>query len=406
MTKIDPIQAVIDIGSSRLRVVIGEQTENQPLEIIGCGISNLAPLKHGLISDIGSTAEALHEAIREAERQSGVQVCNVDAAIGGAQVSGVNSDAATAIRHRLIRREDIDQILVRARDLARDDQHVFLHALEQQYIVDEHSHIIDPQGMTADHLEVRLHVLRAERNGAENLRRVIESVGVGVNSLVFSGLASGYGATTPEERELGVCVLDIGAGTTDFIVWEDDTPRFSGSLNIGGELVSSDLATVLSTPRQFAEMLKCQHGTMIHEMVKSEYVDLPSTGFRPSRQISSRELVDVIVTRYNEIFEMLEKALFRAGMRKMSEAGLVLTGGAAQMPGLANYASEAFSMPVRVARPPLLTGLSDHLQHDPGMMTSLGLLKLINQPLPDHVWVNEDKAGIIKRFKSIFSRYL
>ena len=404
--KIDPIQAVIDTGSARLRVTVATCEADRPLEILGCGVSNDVSCKHGLIADIAAAAEVINEAMIEAERQSGVQIRNVDASLGGPYVSGMNTDHVTALRKQPIDRADITRVLLEARQIAEDDKHELLHALEQAFIVDRHGEIDDPEGMTADSLEVRLHVLRAERNVAENLRRAIETTGVGVNALVFSGLACAYAATNDEERELGVCTLDIGAGTTDFMVFQNNRPLYGGGLKIGGELVSSDIATVFSTPRQFAEILKCQQGATNIGLMKSSSIALPSTGLRPSRQISSAKLVDIISTRYNEIFQMLERALYRSGMRRMSDGGFVLSGGAAQIPGLASYLADAFSIPVRVAKPPHVTGLPENLQYDPGMMTTLGMLKLLYEPLPDHVWVNAGKTGIIKSFKSFLNRYL
>ena len=404
--KIDPIQAVIDAGSARLRVTVALCEKDRPLEILGCGVSCKAPCKSGVITDIAAAAESIDEAKDEAERQSGVHIRNVDASLGGPYVSGINTDDATTIRARRIGRADIERTVSRARHIAEDDRHELLHALEQELIVDRHGGIDDPEGMTADSLEVRLHVLRAERNVAENMRRAIEATGVGVNALVFSGLASAYAAVSDEERELGVCTLDIGAGTSDFMVFQGNRARYSGGLKIGGELVSSDIATVFSTPRQFAEILKCEQGATTMNMMKSSSVALPSTGLRASRQISSAKLVDIISTRYNEIFQLLEQALYRSGMRRMSDGGFVLTGGAARIPGLASYVTDAFSIPVRIAKPPQIPGLPEHLQYDPGMMTTLGILKLLYEPLPDHIWVTSAKTGIIGSFKSLLHRYL
>lgn len=404
--KIDPIQAVIDVGSAQLRVTVATCEKDRPLEILGCGVSTEAPCKYGMISDIAVAAEAIEEAKNEAERQSGVHIRNVDASLGGRCVSGMNTDDIATIRARRISRADIERTLFRARQVAEDDKHELLHALEQEFIVDYHREIDDPAGMTADSLEVRLHVLRAERNAAENMRRAIEATGIGVNALVFSGLASAYAAVSDEERELGVCALDIGAGTSDFMVFQGNYPLYSGGLNIGGEMVSSDIATIFSTPRQFAEILKCEQGATTMHTIKASSITLPSTGLRVSRQISSAKLVDIIATRYNEIFQLLERALYRSGMRRMSDGGFVLTGGGARIPGLASYVADAFSIPVRIAKPKKIPGLPEHLQYDPGMMTTLGILKLLYQPLPDYIWATAAKTGIIENLKKLVTRYL
>lgn len=405
MMKIDPIQVVVDIGSSKIRVMIASRERHQPMEIIACCVSIDASNKSGLIADVRATAEALRSAMDEAEKQSGVQIQNVDVSIGGAWVSGINTDAMREVHTRHISQAMIDDLVYAAKARVQDDKHEFLHVLDQQFIVDEHAGIDDPLRMTAERLEVRLHVLRVQKNVADNLRNTIEMAGVGVNSFIFSGLASAYGATSEAQRELGCCVLDIGADTSNYMVYKNGQAIYSGGLNIGGENVSSDIAMVLKTPREVAERLKREQGALLASMMPSPTVEVPSVGFREPRQVGAHEFSEIMASRYEDIFTELQRALFRSGMRRMNEGNIVITGGGAKVRGLAEYAANYFSLPVNVVFPDNVPGLPDNLQENPSMMTCLGMLKILYEPISDYVWVKPPKTGIIGTIKNFLSRY-
>lgn len=204
---------------------------------------------------------------------------------------------------------------------------------------------------------------------------------------------------------MGVCLVDIGAGCAEVMLWRRFQPVHSAVLKAGGEMVSSDLAIVLKTTRAFAEMLKTQYGSVRHSMVKSAEVALPSTGHLPERYVDSREIVDIMAARYEELFEMLEQELHRVGLRHLFDGGIVLTGAAALAPGLAEMAADYFNVPARIAKPVVIAGMPDHIQHDPGMMVSLGLIQLDYTPLEDHVWAKPVKNGILARVKEFFSHF-
>lgn len=403
MSKPDSIQAVADIGCSQIRASVA-RSDGSGMEIIGCGTVNAPSMKNGIITDIAATAAALRAAADEAERQSGFEIRNVDVALGGAQIAGINSAAESRIHDGRIRAEDTAELVQQARNRVSDDKHRLLHVLEQQFVVDEHCGITTPVGMMADNLEAQLHVIRAQKNIAENLTQTVEAAGIGVNAIVSAGLASSIAASTAEERELGVCVLDIGAGTTDFMVWQQDCPLFSGGINVGGEQISSNLAVKFSTTRQFADMVKCQQGAVLMPLMKAAFVELPSTGLRASRQIPAQEAVALISESYMDLFADFEKAAHRHGMRQMSKGGFVLTGGAAQIPGLAAFVQESFGVPVRIAKPPQVQGLPDHLQHDAGMMSTLGMFKLLYEPIADYIWAKPAKPSIISQFKQFLKQ--
>ena len=326
-------------------------------------------------------------------------------AVGGPDVLAVNSDAVIAVRSGIIREAEVNEAIYAARLAVEKHDYDILHILPQQYIVDEHEGIVDPIGMAADRLEARVHVIAVRHKTLENLKKCVENAGVAVKEVIFSGLAASEAALTDEEREMGVCLLDIGAGCTEVMIWRQFQPVHSAVLKLGGEMVSSDIAIVLKTPRPFAEMLKCQHGSVRQSMVRSAEVLLPSTGHRDARSISSREIVDIMAARYEEIFDILEHELHRVGLRHLFDGGIVLTGGASLTPGLAEMAEEHFQVPARVAKPDVVIGMPEHIQHDPGMMVSFGMVKLDYAPLEDHVWASPVKSGILARVKEFFSRF-
>lgn len=407
MSAIDPIQAVIEIGSSRLRVLITQgdaQGEQGEFSVLGCGIASAEAVKSGDIKDIAATHRALRHAIEEAERQSGYEIRNVDVSMGGAQVMGLNSEAATSVNGE-VSAAHISELVSHARQRVTEHSQRILHIFAQRYVLDERREVLYPRAMPAHHIKARFHVLRADAATAQTIERCMETVKVGVNAVVSSALASSYMATSAEEREVGVCALDIGAGTLDFVIWINGTVVASGGLNIGGEQVSSALATQYSTTRQYAEMLKCQQGAMSAALMKAPVVDIPHTGLHSGRKIASSEFADAISKSYEQLFQHFEAALRRLGiLHEISIRSLVITGGAAQMPGLTNYLQERFKLPVRLAKPPLIAGLPDYLQYDAGMMGVLGIAKLLYAPLPDHVWEIKPKRDIIAAFTQFFRR--
>lgn len=404
MSEIENVQAVIDIGSSRLRVLIAQSDGEGRFSVLGCGVVNAEAVKTGVIKDIALTKQALRYAIDEAERQSGYEIHNVDVSIGGAQVMGLNSEAQIYIPDGQVSPADMTELVLQAREKVTEQSQQILHILAQQYVLDAQYEVDYPVAMSAKQIDASYHILRAEQSICHTIKRCIESAGVGVNAIVSSALASSYMATSAEERDMGVCLLDIGAGTSDFLIWLNGVPIASGGINIGGEQVSSHIANRYSTTRQYAEMLKCQQGAMSLPMMKTQFLDLPHTGLRSGRKIESTDFVAVIHESYEQLFQQFESALRRLGMREIPIHSLVITGGAAQIPGLTHYLNEKFGLPVRLAKPQFIEGLPDHLQYDAAMMGVLGIAKLLYTPLPDHVWEIKPKRDIIRKLKTLFRR--
>ena len=401
------IKVVIDLGSSRTRVTIAEIGSNHSyFEVLGCGIAAGSAVKAGIVTNISAATAAIRQAVAIAEQEAGVKINSAIVSISGQHILGVNSDGQAHIRNRRIRNNDIVHAVMRARNLAHKGGQTLLHVLEQQFIVDGHKGITDPKGMTADELEARVHVISARSAAVDNLSQCVREAGIEIEQIVYAGLASAYAASSTDERELGVCTVDLGAGTADIMLWLHNQPMHAATLPIGGEQVSSALATILRTPRQSAEMLKRSHGALLDKYSRHTRIPLPSTGNLPDRYLSSSDMVEQIAACYQKFFASINKEFHRIGLRQMLDGGIVFTGGAAQMPGLAEMAGAIFNCPVRVYIPPPVSGLDEHLQNDAGMVTTLGLFQLQQNPVNDYVWAKEEKDGIISSITNFLKRYL
>lgn len=402
------IKVVIDVGSSRTRVTIGEvgNREDSVLEVLGSGVSAGGALKAGIVTNIPAVSHAIRHAVAIAEEEAGMKINSALISISGEHILGMNSDGHAQIRNRRISKNDLVHAVMRARQLARKEEQDTLHVLEQQFIVDNHQGITDPVGMIADNLEARVHVISARRAAVVNLCQCVRNAGIEIEGVIYAGLASAYAASTADERDLGICTVDLGAGTADLMLWWRNQPMHAATLPIGGEQVSSALATILRTPRQSAEMLKRSHGALLDKYSRHTRIPLPSTGNLPDRYLSSGDLVEQIAACYQKFFASINKEFHRIGLRQMLDGGIVFTGGAAQIPGLEEMASAIFNCPVRVFIPPPVSGLDEHLQNDAGMVTTLGLFQLQQAPVADYVWAKEEKDGIISSITNFLKRYL
>ena len=380
------LKVALDVGSSRTRLTVAKiGNQDSAFEILGCGVSNAGTLKAGIVTNIPAITTAIDQAREVAEQESEFKINSMVLSIGGEHILGVNSDGRTPVRNRRVSESDISRAMLRARHPARREALHTLHVLKQQFLVDGRPDIVDPRGMVADELEARAHIISARRSLVTNLCQCVRNAGMEIEGVIYAGLASGYAASSPEERDLGICTVDLG---------------------VGGEQVSSTLATTLRVPRQTAEMLKRSYGALYSKYYHHTRISLPSTGHLPDRYIASNDLVEQIAASYQKIFASIGKELQRAGLRKMLDGGIVFTGGAAQMPGLAEMAGEFFNCPVRVFIPPPIPGLDEYLQNDAGMTTTLGLLYMHQYPVEDYLWAREEKDGIIPGIRNFLKRYL
>lgn len=365
----------IDVGTSKVTALIGEVGRDGGLTIIGKGTVAATGLKKGSVVNIEQTINSIAHSVEQAERLSGWKIERAFVGVGGQHVESQNSRGAVAVsgHNREITNEDINRATDVARAVSIPSNRELLHVLPRGFNVDGQEGVKDPRGMSGLRLEVEVHMVTASATPIQNLRKCVVAAGVKIDELVAAGLASADSVLTETERELGVGVADIGAGTIDIALFSDGSAFHTSVLPIGGNNVTMDIAAVLKTSLQVAEELKTQHGTCdLRELDPDEMINVTSLGEEAGRSVSRLELCQIIEARMRETFELLVDAM-RASGHGMLPAGIVLTGGAAQLAGAAQLGREVLQMPVRVAGPTGVGGLTDNLL-TPANSTAIGLL--------------------------------
>jgi len=336
------------------------------------------------VVDIESTVQSIQRAIEEAELMAGCQIRSVYAGISGSHVRCLNSQGVVAIRDKEVADGDIERVLDAARAVAIPADQRILHVLAQEYVIDEQEGIRHPIGMCGVRLEARVHVVTGALSAAQNISKCVTRCGLAVDDLILAPLASSYAVLTQDERDLGVCLVDIGAGTTDLTVFTQGSIRHTASLGVAGDQVTNDIAFAFRTPTPYAEDIKVKYACALAQLARAEEtIEVTSVGDRPPRRLARQMLAEVVQKRYEELFEMAQAELRRAGYEELIAAGIVLTGGASKMEGLVELAEEMFHMPVRVGAPQYVTGLADVVSN-PIHATGVGLLLYGSQQTARH----------------------
>lgn len=359
--KSEPKQLVVglDIGTSKVVAMVGEYTPGEPIEVIGLGTHASKGLKRGVVVDIESTVQSIRRAVEEAEMMAECQIRSVFAGISGSHVKSMNSNGVVAIREKEVTQGDIDRVLDAARAVAIPADQRILHVLAQEYVIDDQEGIRHPIGMSGTRLEARVHLVTGATSAEQNISKCITRCGLAVDALILQPLASSHAVLTQDEKDLGVALVDIGAGTTDIAVFTHGAIRHSASLGVGGDQVTNDIAFAFRTPTPFAEEIKVRYACAIADLARAEEtIEVSSVGDRPPRRLQRQMLAEVVQKRYEEIFEMVQAELRRSGYEELIAAGIVLTGGGSKMEGLVELAEEMFHMPVRVGLPHGFSGLS------------------------------------------------
>lgn len=364
----------LDIGTSKVVAIVGEMTESGALDVIGIGHHPSRGLKKGVVVNIEATVNSIQRAIEEAELMAGCEITNVVTGIAGSHVHSLNSHGIVAVRDHEVSEADVERVLDAARAVAIPADQKILHIIPQEFIIDDHSGIREPIGMSGIRLEAKVHMVSGAISAVENIVKCVRRCGLEVDDLVLEQLASSYSVLTEDEKDLGVCLVDIGGGTTDLIIFTDGAIRHSSVIPIAGDQVTNDVAMALRTPTQSAENLKKQYGCCLSSLVDShEMIDVCTVGDRPSRQLSRKTLAEVIEPRYEELYTLIQQEIRRSGLQDFIASGIVLTGGSARIEGAAELAEEVFHMPVRVGYPQNVSGLSD-VVNNPMYATGVGLL--------------------------------
>jgi len=370
----------LDIGTSKVVALVGEYSPGNPIEVIGIGSHESRGLKRGVVVDIESTVQSIQRAVEEAELMAGCEIRSVYASISGNHVQCRNSPGIVPIRDGEVTWSDLDRVLEAAKAVAIPADQKILHAIPREYVLDDSQEgIRNPVGMTGVRLEVHAHLVVCAQSAAANISKCVQRCGLQVDDLILSSLASATAVLTADERELGVVLVDIGAGTTDLAVFLQGAIAHSASLPIAGDKVTEDIAHMLRTPTPEAEQIKVRYACALAQLAKAEEsIQVPSVGERPPRRMPRQSLAQAVQARYEEIFEMVQAELRRSGFEQHVRAGMVLTGGASKMEGVVELAEEMLQMPVRVGIPQHVTGLGE-VVGNPVHATGVGLLLMGSQ---------------------------
>jgi cell division protein FtsA len=364
----------LDIGTSKVVAVVGEYLPGEPVEVIGLGSHISRGMKKGAVVDIESTVHSIQRAVEEAELMAGCDIRSVYASISGSHLETRNSHGTAAIRDREVTPGDLEQVLEAASAVAIPADRKVLYKEPQEYRIDGQDGIRHPVGMSGVRLEAGVHLVTGAASAVQNSTKCIQRCGLSVDELVPAALASSKAVLTDDERELGVCVVELGAGTTDIAIYTQGSIRYTKSLPVGGDQVTSDIAYGVHTPTAHAEEIKIKYGCALAQLAHAEEtIQVPSVGDRPPRRLARQALGQSIQARYEEIFEMVQDELRRSGYESLVAAGVVLTGGASRMEGAMDLAEEIFHKMVRLGMPQHVTGLSDVVS-TPAYATGVGLL--------------------------------
>ncbi|MFH1079260.1 MAG: cell division protein FtsA [Pseudomonadota bacterium] len=363
----------LDLGTTKTCVIVGEITP-QGIDVIGIGSHPSEGLRKGVVVNIDSTVEAIKNAVEEAEHMSGCQISSVYAGIAGGHIKGQNSLGIVAVKGREVDEEDVQRAVEAAKAIAIPSDREILHTLPQNYIVDDQDGIRDPVGMSGVRLEAKVHVITGAAMSIQNIVKSVNRVGLEINEIVLEQIASSEAVLSNDEKDLGVALIDVGGGTTDIAVFTEGSIKHTAVLPVGGNYLTSDIATGLRTPLTEAEKIKIRYGCAFGALIpKDETIEVPSVGGREPREVSRQILGRIVEPRMEEILTMAYKEIVKSGYEDILAAGIVLTGGAALLEGITELAEQIFNMPVRRGRPIGFGGLTD-VVNSPMYATGVGLI--------------------------------
>lgn len=366
----------LDVGTSKVTAVVGEIMDDGALDIIGIGLADSRGIRRGMVVNLEAAVDSIKRAIDEAELTAGIEIDSVHLALSGAHVKGFNSRGVVAVagRNREITRDDVKRAIDAAKAVALPSGREVLHIEPQDFVVDDQEGVGVPIGMTGSRLEVNVHLITGNASSTQNVVSCVNRAGVSVVSTVLEQIAAAEAVLMPDERDLGVALVDIGGGTTDFAIFEKGSLWHTGVIAIGGEHFTNDVAVGLRTPVPDAERVKRRSGCALSAMVHDdETMDVASVGGRPPRIMARRILADVLQPRAEEVFHLLWDEIRKAGWEKSLHSGIVLTGGGALLDGMAEIAEQIFDLPIRRGVPTGVGGLVDHI-NTPEFATAVGLV--------------------------------
>ncbi|MET0327793.1 MAG: cell division protein FtsA [Luteimonas sp.] len=395
----------LDIGTSKVVALVGEIQADGSIEVVGLGSHPSRGLKKGVVVNIESTVQSIQRAVEEAELMAGCEINSVYAGIAGSHVRSLNSHGVVAIRDKEVTHADVEHVIDAAKAVAIPADQKILHVLPQEFIIDGQEGIRDPIGMSGVRLEAKVHIVTGADSAAQNIVKCVQRCGLAVEDVVLEQLASSYAVLTDDEKELGICLVDIGGGTTDLAVFSNGAIRHTAVIPIAGDQVTNDIAVSMRTPTQYAEDIKVRYACALSQLANpDESIEVPSVGDRPARRLARQTLAEIVEPRYEELYGLIRDELRRSAFEEIIAAGIVLTGGSAKMEGAIDLAKEIFHMPVRLGLPQQVKGLSEAVQN-PIYSTGVGLLLYARENTRGPVRRNPlptDVSGVLERMKSWF----
>jgi cell division protein FtsA len=368
------IIAGLDIGTSSIKVVVGERKPSGGVDIIGVGSSPSRGLRKGVVVNIEGTVSAIGRAIAQAETMAGCEISNVFATISGSHLRSQNSHGIVAIKNQEVSHLDIERVIDAAKAVAIPLDREIVHVLPQEFVIDEQDGVRDPIGISGVRLEARVHIISGAIASAQNIVKCANRCGLAVQDIVAAPIASAKAVLSQEEQELGVLLLDIGGGTCSIAVFHAGSIKFTSVVAVGGNHITNDIAAGLRTPLAAAERIKCEYGTAVTAGVsKADIIEVPSVGGRAPRVLSKLVLAEIIEPRTSEMFTLIQKEIAKAGCHDLLASGVVITGGSAGLPGITQIAEHAFNLPVRTGVAESVGGLLDLIK-GPEYAAAVGLV--------------------------------
>ena len=393
----------LDIGTSKIVTIVAELLPEGTLKVIGLGQHLSRGLKKGVVINIDSTMQAIQRSIEEAELMADCKIKTVFTGIAGNHIKSLNSHGMVKIKDAEVSQMDVDRVVETARAVALPADQQILHILTQEFIIDGQDDVREPLGMSGMKLEVKVHIVTGAVAAAQNIVKCIKRCGLEVSDLILQPLASSIAVLTEDEKELGVCLVDIGGGTTDIAVFKNGAIRHTAVIAIAGDQITNDVAVAFRTPTQSAEDIKIKHGCALRQLADArEVVEVPGVDGREARQLSLQTLAEVIEPRVVELYELVLQELRRSGMEEMIASGIVITGGSAMMRGMLDLGEEIFHMPVRMGMPRYVGGLSEVVSN-PRYATGVGLILMGKQQLERQLTVQMESSSVGRVFDKMKS---
>ena len=395
----------LDIGTSKVVCLIGQLTDSHAVEIVALGSYPSSGLKKGVVVNIDATTDAIQKSMDQAKNSFDGKLKNVYVGIAGNHIKSLNSHGIVGIKDKEVTPFDIDRVIEAAQAVAIPSDQKVLHVLPQEFVIDDQDSIREPLGMSGVRLESHVHLVTCANNAIQNIEKCVKRCGITLDGFVLEQLASSYSVLSEDEKELGVCIVDIGGGTTDIAIFNSGSISFTGVIPIAGDQVTSDIAVALRTPTPQAEELKQKYGCAVAEFTtESETIEVAGVGGRAPRELSRKALAEIVEPRYVELFELVKAEIQRNGFDGKIPAGIVLTGGTSKMEGVVELAESIFQTSVRIGVPENFKGMESVLKN-PIYATSLGLLGYGFDQLKQGIALEQNRSIFDKAFGWLKSNY-